>query len=70
MATKSYGDHPEGDRRSLREIEEAGVGGKNAPISAKAQLANTRKARQMKAKEKKRIQRIKRSPNRSGKLTD
>ena len=44
------------DRRSIRELEETGVGGKKAPMSAKKQLANTKEARRRMAQEKKRLE--------------
>lgn len=53
------------DRRSVREIVEAGVGGKNAPRSAKAQIANTRLARKLIDRDNKRIARM-----REGQSTD
>jgi hypothetical protein len=43
------------DRRSVRELEEKGVGGKKAPLSAKKQLANTKRARKMMDQEAKRL---------------
>lgn len=54
------------DRRSLREVAEQAVGGSKAPISAKEQLANTARKRQMQERQD-RV--IKRSANRRGKLS-
>lgn len=48
------------DRRSLRELEETGVGGKRAPMSAKKQLANTKELRKRLEQEKKRREALKR----------
>lgn len=46
------------DRRSLRELAAQAVGGRDAPLSAKAQLKNTKKLRKLGAEEKKRLKKL------------
>jgi hypothetical protein len=46
------------DRRSMREIEEAAVGGKNAPLSARAQLKNSKRLKFLRDREKKRLKKL------------
>jgi len=47
------------DRRSIRELEETSVGGKNAPRDARKQLENTKRLRQRMQRMEKRLQRMK-----------
>ena len=46
------------DRRSMREIEEAAVGGKNAPLSARQQLKNSKRVKFLRDREKKRLKKL------------
>lgn len=46
------------DRRSMREIEEQAVGGKKAPMSARAQLKNSKRLKFLRQREEKRLKKL------------
>lgn len=56
MATKE--DSGLVDRRSMREIEEQAVGGKNAPLDARTQLKNSKRLKFLRDREKKRLKKL------------